>query len=166
MSELKPLSKDAVPAALDKAIRYRLLNEPLEAESICRDILRVDPDNQQALVHLLLSLTDQFEERLAIAFNQARELLPRLEDEYSRVYYGGIIEERRAKSHWKRGGPGSGPVAYDWFHQAMESFDKAAAIRPEGNDEAILRWNTCARLIKQHPELKPAPEDVFHPLLE
>ena len=82
MHELKPLSKDAIPAALEKAVRYRLLNEPMEAESICRDVLRVDPDNREALIHLLLSLTDQFEERLATAFGQARELVPRLEGEY------------------------------------------------------------------------------------
>ena len=103
---------------------------------------------------------------LAIAFNQARELLPRLEDEYSRTYYSGIIEERRAKCHWKRGGPGSGPVAFDWFRHAMESFEKAAAIRPEGNDEAILRWNTCPRILERHPELKPAPQETFEPFLE
>ncbi len=166
MYELKPLSKDAVPAALDKAVRYRLLNEPLEAESICRDILRVDPENGQALLHLLLSLTDQFEERLADAFNQARELVPRLEDEYSRAYYSGIIAERRAKCHLKRGGPGSGPVAFDWFRQALESFEKAVALRPEGNEESILRWNTCARILARHPELKPAPQDTFEPFLE
>ena len=47
MFELKPLNKDAIPAALDKAMRYRLLNEPGAAESICLDVLRIDPENQQ-----------------------------------------------------------------------------------------------------------------------
>ena len=166
MHELKPLSKDAIPAALEKAVRYRLLNEPMEAESICRDVLLVDPDNREALIHLLLALTDQFEERLATAFGQARELVPRLEGEYARAYYRGIIQERRAKCHLKRGGPGSGPVAFDWFCQAMESFEEATSIRPEGNDESILRWNTCARILERHPELEPAPKDSFEPLLE
>ena len=55
MSELKSLHKDAIPAALEKAERYRLLNEPGEAESICLDILHVDPENQQAIVTLLLA---------------------------------------------------------------------------------------------------------------
>ena len=32
--EPKPISREAVPAALDKAHRYRLLNEPSAAESI------------------------------------------------------------------------------------------------------------------------------------
>jgi hypothetical protein len=50
MYELKPLSREAIPAALEKAYRYRLLNEPLEAESICRDILEADPENQEATV--------------------------------------------------------------------------------------------------------------------
>ncbi|MEE8367287.1 MAG: hypothetical protein V3S30_03130 [Thermoanaerobaculia bacterium] len=166
MLELKPLSKEAVPAAFEKAVRYRLLNEPTEAESICRDILRVDPDNQDALIHLLLSLTDQFERRLAAAFSQARELLPRLQDEYSKSYYAGIIQERRAKCHLKQGGPGSGSVAYDWFRQAMESFDLAISLRPEGKDDAILRWNTCVRILEWHPEVKPMPQDNFEPLLE
>jgi len=42
MYELKRLTKEAVPRALEKAERYRLLNEPTEAESICQDILRVE----------------------------------------------------------------------------------------------------------------------------
>ena len=42
MFELKPLSREAIPAALEKAMRYRLLNEPGAAESICHDVLRTD----------------------------------------------------------------------------------------------------------------------------
>ena len=57
MSELKKLSKEAIPAALEKAERYRLLNEPGEAESICLDILAIDPENQRAIIMLLLALT-------------------------------------------------------------------------------------------------------------
>ena len=60
MFDLKPLNPDAIPKALQKAERYRLLNEPEEAESICLDILAIEPDNQQALVMLLLAQTDQF----------------------------------------------------------------------------------------------------------
>ena len=55
MFELKRLSEEAIPAALEKATRYRLLNEPAEAESICHDVLQIDPENQQALVVLLLA---------------------------------------------------------------------------------------------------------------
>jgi tetratricopeptide (TPR) repeat protein len=165
MFELKSLSREAVPAALEKAYRYRLLNEPMEAESICRDILEVDPGNQEATITLLLALTDQFEERPQ-CFDQARELLCQLQDEYTRIYHGGIVRERKAKVQFRRSGPRTGHNAYDWFRQAMEHFEKAAEIRPAGNDDAILRWNTCARILMSHPELVPATEEHFRPWLE
>lgn len=166
MFELKPLSPDAIPAALAKAERYRLLNEPMEAESICRDILRLEPQNHQALVTLFLSLTDQFDDHPGAAVQQAQEFLGRFADEYSRAYYRGILCERRAKAHLKRGGPHAGYGAYDWLREAMECYEKAAGLRPHGDDSSILRWNTCVRILRRHPELKPAPEDSFQPMLE
>lgn len=164
MFQLKPLSKEAVPAALEKAHRYRLLNEPLEAESICRDVLQVDPENQDALVTLFLALTDQFGERdhPGSAVAQARETLLRIRDEYSRVYHQGILCERQGKAHIKRGGHD----AYEWLREAMELYDKAAAIRPAGNDDAILRWNACARILTGNPHLVPAQEETFQTWLE
>ncbi len=165
MFELKPLSREAVPAALEKAYRYRLLNEPMEAESICRDILEVDPDNQEAAVTLLLAMTDQFEERPACV-EQARELLSRIQDDYTRTYHGGIVCERKAKAYLRRGGPRAGHNAYEWFRQAMEHFDQAAGMRPAGNDDAILRWNTCARILMNHPELTPDMEEAHRSWLE
>ena len=166
MYELKPLTASGIPAALEKAMRYRLLNEPVEAESICLDVLAVDSENQDALVTLLLALTDQFEQHLRASFRQARDLLPRLDSEYRQLYYDGIICERRAKVHLQRGGPGSSHVTYDWFRQAMDRFEQAAARSPEGNDDAILRWNTCARLMTRHPELGPEPERTSPQFLE
>lgn len=166
MFELKPLSREAIPAALDKAHRYRLLNEPLETESICLDILDVDPDNQQALIYLLLALTDQFHHELTPDFNRAMKVLERLQDEYSRHFYHGIICERRAKTHFDRGGFGSGHVAYDWFRQAMAAYEKAIEIRPGGNDDSILRWNTCARTLMRHPELVPTEKTPDESMLE
>lgn len=166
MYELKPLTEAGIPAALEKAMRYRLLNEPVEAESICLDVLAVDSENQDALITLMLALTDQFDQHLRASFRQARDLLPRLDGEYRRLYYDGIICERRAKVHLKRGGPGSGHVTYDWFRQAMDRFERAAALSPEGNDDAILRWNTCARLMMRHPELGPEPERTSPQFLE
>ncbi|HVT15696.1 MAG TPA: hypothetical protein VHQ90_05860 [Thermoanaerobaculia bacterium] len=153
--ELRPLSADAIPAALEKAHRYRLLNEPLEAESICRDILEIDSGNQDALVTLLLALTDQFDEHPSGAVERAREVLARLADDYVRTYHAGIIAERRAKAIIKRGGPRSRHSAYEWLRQAMDHYDKAAAIRPHGNDDAILRWNTCVRTLRRRPDLAP-----------
>ena len=120
MFELKPLRREALPDALEKARHYRLLNEPVEAESICLDILSLEPDNEEARVMLLLSLTDQFDRRLRTAFIRAQEAKCLLDSTYDKAYYGGLIAERRAKVHLDRGGPGSGHVAYDWFRKAME----------------------------------------------
>src|SRR5262249_44208491 len=134
--QLKPIDADAVPRALEKAERYRLLAEPEEAESICLDILAIEPDNQQALIMLLLSLTDQFRTGGAGNFSRAQALLPKLHGEYERCYYAGIICERRGSAHLDRGGPGSGAIAHDLFEQAMNWYEKAQALRPPQNDDA------------------------------
>ena len=126
---------------------YRLLNEPGEAESISLDVLRTEPDNQQALVILLLALTDRFSKGYAVGVTQARELLPRLRDPYEQAYYAGIICERRAKAQLHRGGPGCGFEAYEFLREAMAWYEKAETLRPPGNDDALLRWNACARII-------------------
>ena len=166
MFELKPISKEAIPAALDKANCYRFLNEPVGAESICLDILEVEPENQQAITMLLLSLTDQFGNDLARAFTRARELFPRLNDQYSRIYYRGLICERRARAHLDRGGPGSGHLAYDWFRQAMEAYETAIDKSLTGNDDAILRWNACARMVNNNPAVKPGEKQARETMLE
>src|SRR5262249_48385589 len=150
MFDLKPLSKEAVPAALERAMRYRLLNEPGEAESICYDVLHAESENQKALVILLLALSDQFEKGCAASARKAQEILPCLRDEYERAYYAGIIHERRAKAQLAQGTPGSGFNAYDGLCEAMKCYEKAEALRPPGNDEALLRWNACARTIMQN----------------
>ncbi len=166
MYELKPLSKDAIPAALEKAQRYRTLNEPLEAESICLDVLEVDPHDREAQVTLFLALTDQFHYRLAETFERAREVQQKLPDDYSRAYYGGILFERRAKAAMKQGSPAAEFVAHHFFSQAMASYEKAAELRPRGNDDPILRWNTCARYLNRHPQVRPAPESGTETMLE
>ena len=155
MVELKTINPEAVPAALEKARRYRLLNEPEEAESICLDILEVDPDHQDALMLLLLSLTDKFAySGLNPAFDQAREIVAKLDSSYCKSYYTGIIFERRAKYHYKKGGPGSATVAYDWFIKAMKAYGEALAGCDPDNQDAVLRWNSCARFINSHPEAR------------
>jgi hypothetical protein len=158
MFQLKPLSREGTPAALEKAMRYRLLNEPGEAESICHDILRVDPENQEALVILLLAITDRFNKGYAAGVTQAQEILPKLRDAYERDYYAGIICERRAKAMLGQGSPGSGSEAYEYLREAMTWFEKAETIRPPGNDDALLRWNACARIIMCN-SLKPKLEE-------
>jgi hypothetical protein len=165
MFELKPLSLEAVPAALEKATRYRLLNEPGEAQSICLDVLEVDPHNQQAIVILLLALTDRFGKGYAIGSTQIEEVLSRLADPYEQKYYRGLVCERRAKAQLQQGAPGAGFGAYEWLCEAMRWYEEAEAIRPAGNDDALLRWNACARMIMGN-HLAPRPKEEMEPMLE
>ncbi len=164
MSDFKPISRDAVPLALEKAERYRLLNEPAQAESICLDVLAVDPDNQQALVMLLLALTDQFRTGPPDCVRQAESVVPRLHDAYQRLYYLGIIWERRGHARALQGGPGSAAAAYAWLHRAMTLFEQAERLRPAGNDDALLRWNTCMRLCQRF-HLHEEPQERLQPVL-
>jgi tetratricopeptide (TPR) repeat protein len=158
MFELKRLSKDAIPAALEKALRYRLLNQPAQAESICYDVLEIDPENQQALVLLVLALTDRLSEGYAAGARQAQEVLSRLRDPYERAYYAGIICERQAKAQLDRGHPGSRHNAYEFLREAMGWYEKAELLRPPKNDDALLHWNVCARIIMGN-QLTPRPEE-------
>ena len=166
MPELKPLSRQAIARALERAERYRLLNEPVEAESICLDVLAADPGNQSARVMMILALTEQLDEGDARIAPRAQALLKDLHDEYERVYFSGIVAERRAKAQLRRGGPGSGYTAYEGFREAMGFFEKAEKIRPAGNDDALLRWNTCARILERHHDLMAAPVEDSEPPLE
>ncbi len=165
MSELKPLSREAIPAALEKAERYRLLNEPAEAESICLDVLQTDPENQRALITLLLAVTDRFSKGYGVSDTQANQLLARVTGEYERAYYAGILAERRAKAKLAQGAPGASHYAYEGLRDAMTCFEKAEAIRPPGNDDALLRWNTCARMIERN-KLVAREEEKIEPVLE
>jgi len=163
MFSLKPLSKDAIESALSKAERYRLLNEPAEAESICLDVLEIDPLNQPAQVMLLLALSDQSGDGSGAAA-RAEQLAGQLQNDYERLYYSGLVAERRARAHLERGGAATHGV-YDWLMDALDYFERAEAVRPAGNDDAILRWNTCVRILEKHPELKPSPDTREEPLL-
>ena len=150
--DLKPLSRDAVPASLAKAERYRLLNEPGEAESICLDILQLEPGNQDAQVMLVLALTDQFlRDSSSRAVSRAGELAAGLSGEYERAYYAGIVRERVGKAVLERDRHGAAAAAADWLREAMESYERAEAHRPPSNDDSLLRWNACARLLMQLP---------------
>lgn len=152
MLPLKPLSRDAIPSALAKADRYRLLNEAALAESVCDDILAVEGDNQQALVLRLLALTDQFGQGRPGLAENAREIARRLKDEYERAYYEGIVAERQGRALLARNGPSAGFLAFEWLTEALEHFDRALALRPTGNDDAVLRWNACARTLNGLPQ--------------
>jgi hypothetical protein len=144
--ELKRISADAVPKALELGERYRLLNEPEQAESIARDVLEVEPENQQALLMLVLALTDQFLTHHGNSLQEAERYLARLSNPYMRAYFRGVTLERWARAKRHEGLPVH--AVDDWIEHAMEAFEEAEKLRPPGNDDAILRWNTCARMLK------------------
>ena len=160
MLSFKPLSLEAIPAALAKAERYRLLNEPEQAESICEDVLAADPENREATVILILSLTDQFPSHEGTLVSRAQSLVQQLGDDYQRAYYSGLVAERRARALLARPGPVTSFAAGDWLRDAMQWFERAEVLRPAGNDDARLRWNACARLAKRHPALLETREDT------
>ena len=126
-------------------------------------MLHVDPENQRALVMLLLALTDQFGH--GVAAGRPRELLPRLRSEYEQNYYAGLIWERLAHAQLRKGSPNAAFTAYDAFRQAMQCYDTAGALRNSGNDDALLRWNTCARILMRNPNLRPWPDEAYEPVL-
>jgi hypothetical protein len=163
MFATKPISPESVTSALAKAERYRLLNEPSEAESICRDILEIDPDNAQAQITLILALTDQIPGD-SQAFASALATAARLESAYDRAYYAGIAWERRAKARHSGGGQGARQYVYDWMMTAMQLFEEAEKLRAPGNDDAVLRWNACVRYLALK-QLTPQPEEAPEPIV-
>ncbi len=166
MFELKRLNRDALASAQEKALRYRLLNQPMLAESICKDILAVDPEHQEALVTLVLCLGDHFGAGESASLPEARELIGKLKSEHDREYYTGIISERRAIGQLRRAGHAAEHIAHDLFVKAMEHYERAQAHSPEGNVDAVLRWNTCARILNTRPDLRPKHHEPMEHMLE
>jgi tetratricopeptide (TPR) repeat protein len=165
MFELKHLSTAAIPGALLKAERYRLLNEPEEAQSICEDVLGADPDNFEAVRTLILALTDSFPQHDAAQVSRAQELVARLPSEYERAYFAGLVSERRARALLSRSGPGRALPAGDLLREAMKAFERAESVKPADNDDALLRWNACARVFARHPELEVRDEERTAPVM-
>jgi hypothetical protein len=145
----KQISKAGIVEAISKAELYRYLNEPGEAESICRDILGQEADNQTALRLLGLAITDQFTGEVSDRYTEAERLFRSLTSEYERIYHLGILQERKAKAQLRAGRPPH--TVYPIFEEAMALFDAAEKIRPPNNDESILRWNRCLRLLQSRP---------------
>ena len=169
MLELKTIKPEAVSSALEMAKRYRMLGEPDESKSICLDILTVVPDHQEALITLVLALTDKFADSgLNPFFDEARRTVHKLDSAYCKSYYSGIVFERRAKYHLRKEEPGSESLAYEWFVKAMDAFDKAMSGCAPDNQDAVLRWNACVRIVNSRPDLHPdhstvseAPLDAY-----
>jgi hypothetical protein len=162
--ELKRLSSSAIPAALAKAERYRLLNEPEAAQSICEDVLVADPANFDAVRTFILALTDTFAHHDGNNVSRAQELVAQLPSEYERAYFAGLVAERRARALLSRNGPGRALTAGTFVREAMRQFERAEAVRPADNDDAVLRWNACARLFMRYPELSVIDEDRTVPV--
>ncbi len=144
--KLKPISGAGIPEAIVKVEVYRYLNEPGEAESICRDILAEEPDNQTALRLLGLAITDQFTGEISDRYQEAENVFRGLTSQYERGYHLGILQERKAKAQLRAGRPPH--TVLPIFEEAMNYFEVAEKIKPPNNDDAILRWNRCVRLLQ------------------
>jgi len=149
--EFKTISSNGIAEALAKVQHYRYLNQAEEAESICRDILVADPENQMALRQLGLAITDQFTGRNSDRFNEAHACFDKLTNAYERSYYLGIVNERRAKAQLQAGHHSHTLRAS--FEDALRYYEEAEKVRPRGNDDALLRWNRCLRLMQGIPDL-------------
>jgi hypothetical protein len=149
-AQLKSISRAGIGEAIAKAELYRYLNEPEEAESICRDILSVDSAHQLALRLLGLSITDQFTGKALDRYVEVEEIFQGLQDDYERSYYTGLLHERRAKAQLHSGC--AAHILLPLVEQAMRCFAQAEKVRPPGNDDSLLRWNSCVRLLQSHPE--------------
>src|ERR1700739_4303540 len=154
--QLKSISKAGIAEALAKVELYRYLNEPEESESICRDILAVDPNQQLALRLLGLSITDQFTGGVSDRCQEAEELFARLAHRYEQHYYKGLLQERHANAPVRAGQPP--PAVLPLLERALHCFAEAEKIRPAGNDDAILRWNRCVRLLQDPTYRWEGPE--------
>ena len=158
--KLKTISQDGITEAISKAEHYRHLHEPEESESICHDILAIDPENQTALRILGLAITDEFTGEVSDRYSEAESAFQRLTDTYERQYYMGLLCERLAKKQMRAGRPPHAVTAL--FHEAMRYFEAAEKIHPPKNDDAILRWNRCARLLEKLPKVTPPePHEAF-----
>lgn len=155
--ELKSISVNSIPEALAKVERYRLLNEPVLAESICLDVLAIVPDHQQALISLLLARTDQFDSNPQP--RGAQEVLAQIHGDYEQAYYAGIIWERLGNTRIRHHDRRAGTSAYHALQDAMGYYERAIHLAPAGNDDAVLRWNTCARQIMKNPHIHPSSEN-------
>jgi len=157
--KLKTISKSGAAKAISKALSYRYLNEPEEAESICRDILAVEPDHQVALRLLGLAITDQFTGNVSDRYAEAESVFQSLTDRYERLYYTGLLHERQAKAQLRAGRPLRTLAAL--FENAMACFEQAEKIRPPDSEDAILRWNRCVRILQALPGFEEKEVAVF-----
>lgn len=166
MFELKIISKESIPKALTRAKHYRLLNEPRQAVSICQDILKVEPDHQLATVIMILAITDQFDMNNYPSPSVAKDICTQLTNPYEQKYFNGIIEERLGKAALKRTTPRAKYIAYEHYRSALSYYKEAEKISSKGNQDAILRWNSCVRGIEEFKLMPAKDQDGVQPYLD
>jgi hypothetical protein len=150
--KLKTISKSGIAEAIAKAELYRYLNEPEEAESICRDILAADPKHMLGLRTLGLAITDQFTGAPTDRYAEVEKIFQGLTDPYEHLYYTGLLCERRVKAQLRAG---RAPYTLlPLLEKALQCFAEAEKISHPGNDDAILRWNRCVRLLQSQPDFE------------
>jgi len=123
------------------------------------DILVADPENQIAQRLLGLTITDQFEGQTSDRYGEAEKMFQNLSDPYERFYYLGLLQERRAKAQMRAGRPAQ--MLIGSFQEAMRCFEEAEKIRPPRNDDAVLRWNRCVRLLEKIGEVEGESLESF-----
>ena len=159
--ELIRISASAIPAALDKARQYRSLLEPEQAESICLDILEVEPEHHEAQRVLILALTDQFSHSgQMLDAKRVLKLIDALPEEYERLYYRGLVSERRGRAMLNESMSRS--FAYEYFREAMQWYAQAQKLHHAHNDDPILRWNACLRTVRRERLQPRADRDELH----
>ena len=158
MFELKKISPQYISNALMKAEKYRYMNHPKTSESICRDVLEIKPEHQEAIILLIISISEQFADRkkYSASLRNAQEWLPLIEDEYKKIYLSGLILERWAKANIHIL---AGADLYEFFQEAMDFYAKAEKIRPVEDESCILHWNLCIRLMELNPHIKPRQDE-------
>src|SRR5260370_5086818 len=130
--QLKSISKAGIPEAIAKAELYRYLNDPEEAESLCHDILAVDPEHQFAHRMLGLAITDQFIGAATDRYAEVQTIFQNLRDPYERHYYSGLLHERRAKAQLLVGY--SPHVLLPLFEQPMRCFPESKKLSPAATE--------------------------------
>src|SRR5207248_9177566 len=94
----------------------------------------------------------------------AEEVLPLIEGEYERAYYAGLIWERQGHAHLRHHELFSHANTYHAVREAMKQYDRAEALRPHGNDDAILLWIACAAVLMHNPEILHLSDARFQPI--
>lgn len=161
---VRPISAESIPRALEKAERYRLLNEPFMAESICLDVLAIQPEHPKALVLYVLALSDQLRSGTEAVLERARNAVALLKTEYERHYYSGILSERRGVAFLESHAMGARDAAWQSLADAIMAYRAAIPHKPSGDDDAILRLNTCVRLIEANRLTEPQRQTSDYPL--